>query len=463
MPLLPGAIQRGPLPPSNFATNPVGPKIGTATHVAELTADETIAKFQTPGVQLSSHLVVAGPGDPYPDGQVFQLLDTDLIAYCQAAGNWPPTAYISMEVSGNHLSPMSPGQLESVAQIDAWASKVHGFPLVGPVAHGTPGCTVHSNPDGTPDPTWGLHSCPGAIRLAQVPGCIARAKQIVGGPSMLIDFAWARPPISLLQSLGVTAVGRYVGPASWGKTITQGEFDAYMAAGIAVWLVFEAGADDAVGGANAGTANMTQLVLPNLPNGWGNRPIYVAEDTSVDPNDPNRLGYFRGCAAVLGPARLGSYAEGGLCQVLHDEGIAQWFWQSASTSYPGNAHPLPISHIQQGVGAPVPGFDTDPNTALQADFGQCPAPGGPSPVPPSPVPSPRTIPSELFAMLASDPAFAVRFLYRFALNREVDKAGFDANIAWLNAGGDLNTVLANLQDSPEGQTVINAERKLLGI
>ena len=66
-------------------------------------------------------------------------------------------------------------------------------------------------------------------------------------------------------------------------------------------------------------------------------------------------------------------------------------------------------------------------------------------------------------MLASDPAFAVRFLYRFALLREVDKAGFDANVGWLNAGGDLNTVLANLQDSPEGQAVIAAERKLLGI
>lgn len=82
---------------------------------------------------------------------------------------------------------------------------------------------------------------------------------------------------------------------------------------------------------------------------------------------------------------------------------------------------------------------------------------------PAPSPSTPTIPSELFAMLASDPGFAVRYLYRFALCREVDGAGFTANVNWLNAGGDLNTVLTNLQDSAEGQAVIAAQRKLLGL
>lgn len=86
---------------------------------------------------------------------------------------------------------------------------------------------------------------------------------------------------------------------------------------------------------------------------------------------------------------------------------------------------------------------------------------GPSPPAPTPAHT-TTILEELFAM-PSDNGFAVRFVYRFALHREVDPAGFTANVNWLNAGGSLNDVLAHLQDSAEGQAVIAAERKALGI
>ena len=197
--------------------------------------------------------------------------------------------------------------------------------------------------------------------------------------SMLIDFAWARPPISLLQSLGVTAVLRYVGPPSWGKTITQGEWDAYVNNGIAVGLVFEQGADDAAGGFSAGVSN-ANLAVAYAPAGW--RFIYMAEDSDVAPGDSVRTAYFQGAASVLSPQRHGIYGPGGFALQLFNAGIVTKIWQSASTSYNGNSHPLPQSHIQQGVGAPVPGYDTDPNTSLQLDFGQYPSPGSaPTPIP----------------------------------------------------------------------------------
>ena len=78
-------------------------------------------------------------------------------------------------------------------------------------------------------------------------------------------------------------------------------------------------------------------------------------------------------------------------------------------------------------------------------------------------PNPTSAPGELFAMLASDPAFAVRYLYRVCLKREVDATGFATGVNFLANGGTLNQLMSNLQDSPEGQAVIAAERKALGL
>lgn len=82
---------------------------------------------------------------------------------------------------------------------------------------------------------------------------------------------------------------------------------------------------------------------------------------------------------------------------------------------------------------------------------------------PPPNSQPTIVPEDLFAMIASDPAFAVRFLYRFALHREVDGPSFTTDVNFLNAGGTLNELLTNIQDAPEGQAAIAAERKLLGL
>ena len=180
MAYMPGATLVLTVAAGNFSPE-VTKKIGTVTHVVVGTASSAIAEFETAGTQLSAHFVIAGPDDPhYGDGQIIQMLDTDVVCYAQGAGNWAPTSYIAKEFGGLPTTPMSANQLEASAQIDAWASKVHGFPLVGIVSHGTTGCTTHCNPNGTPDPAWGNHVCPGPIRLAQVPGVIARANVIAG-------------------------------------------------------------------------------------------------------------------------------------------------------------------------------------------------------------------------------------------------------------------------------------------
>jgi len=71
---------------------------------------------------------------------------------------------------------------------------------------------------------------------------------------------------------------------------------------------------------------------------------------------------------------------------------------------------------------------------------------------------------EVLNVSITDPEFAVRFLFRFCLHREADPGGFTTYVDGLNNGTlTLDQVMADLQDSTEGQAVIAAERKAIGI
>jgi hypothetical protein len=175
MSLMPGSEYVGPIPSSNYANNG-GAKIGVAIHVIVGSAASALGEFKSPGACLSAHFIVCGPNDQWPDGHKLQVLDTWSDAYAQAAGNYPPTAYIAIEFAGTPDQPMSAAQIASGAEIIAWAAADKEFPIVGPVEHGTPGITPHCHPSGQADPNWGNHSCPGLIRLGQMPAMIAAAR-----------------------------------------------------------------------------------------------------------------------------------------------------------------------------------------------------------------------------------------------------------------------------------------------
>lgn len=264
-----------------------------------------------------------------------------------------------------------------------------------------------------------------------------------------LDFATARPTIAQLQAADVTVVCRYV--TGGGKAIGLSELHEYMDNDIGTVFVFENNATDAQGGYSAGVANAAAAVkaLKNL--GVTGVPIYFAVDQDIVP--AGAVNYFQGINVIIQPAFVGIYGEGALCALLQSEGLATWFWQSESTSFPGNDVTLPITHMLQRFGnSPIPGTDFD--VLCKRDVGQWPRPA------PS---NPTTVPGDLFTMLASDPDFAVRYLYRFCLHREADATGFTTGVDFLNGGGTLNQLMTNLQDSAEGQAVITAERKALGL
>lgn len=176
-----------------------------------------------------------------------------------------------------------------------------------------------------------------------------------------IDYSDARFTSAQLRAVGVTDVFRYFGPPAWEKCIQQEEYDELTGGGIRVWGVFEQGANDSAGGYGAGLHN-AGIALAFAPKGYAG-PIFLACDEALTGVAlQTGVEYIAGASTVLTPERTGVYGEGALCQACHDDGYATFFWQSASTSFPGNSTTLPITHVQQGLGGPLP--DTDADTIL---------------------------------------------------------------------------------------------------
>lgn len=213
-----------------------------------------------------------------------------------------------------------------------------------------------------------------------------------------VDYSFTKPTIAQLVAAGIKYVGRYVGPPSWGKTITQTEYDSLVAAGIEPWLVFEVGANDAAGGFGAGQVN-GRTALAYVPQGYTG-PIWVAADEEIVPGTSlwtSALAYVQGFSSVVGAERTGVYGEGALCQACIDSGTALvGGWQSASTSFPGNSTTLPSTWIQQGLSGPLPGTDAD--TILHPLF--------PAPAPPTPTEAPMAV-SPVIPFTGSNHAFQV--------------------------------------------------------
>jgi hypothetical protein len=217
-------------------------------------------------------------------------------------------------------------------------------------------------------------------------------------PPIAVDFSDARPTTAELRQNNVVLVIRYL-TGSGGKAITLGELQSYRAVGIVLCFVFEIGATDAAGGEAAGVANAQAALAALAALGISDVPVYFAVDESIAPSAA--VPYFQGINSVIPYTLTGVYGEGALCTLLKQDGLAAWFWQSESTSFPGNATVLPISHLQQKFNvSPIPGTDLD--AILKADVGQWPRPTpapAPTPTPPAPAPpAPTPSPQEDFAM-----------------------------------------------------------------
>jgi hypothetical protein len=177
-----------------------------------------------------------------------------------------------------------------------------------------------------------------------------------------VDSASAVP----VSALGPYAfVARYVS-AMQPKCITAPEAHGYAAAGKALVLVYEDGAEDALGGASIGAAKaaVARPVLASIA--WpAGRPVYFACDfTPATDQLATAFQCVAAFAAGVGrPAAL--YGDATMCAYAASRGVP-YRWQFGPGLAPGRV-------IQQGTPEIiVGGVACDPDTAYADDYGQSP-------------------------------------------------------------------------------------------
>lgn len=144
---------------------------GLVLHIQEGTQAGSLAWSKNPASEVSAHFYVA------KDGSVAQLVDTDTVAWTQAAGNGH---WLSVENEGFHTEALTGEQLEAVAQLYARGVQLYGWPLSATDSTSGRGLGWH----GMGGDAWGGHpDCPGDRIKAQRPAILARAAQTIAGGS----------------------------------------------------------------------------------------------------------------------------------------------------------------------------------------------------------------------------------------------------------------------------------------
>ncbi|WFE20843.1 peptidoglycan recognition family protein [Solwaraspora sp. WMMD937] len=142
---------------------------GIVVHIAAGYFEGTIAWQRNPASRVSSHFVVA------KDGRIAQMVDTEIRAWTQRAGN---RTWLSIENEGFLPDRLTAPQLEANAQLLARSHLEHGVPVRNANSPRERGLGHHSmGAENGFD--WGHSQCPGPAIVAQKPTIVARAAQIV--------------------------------------------------------------------------------------------------------------------------------------------------------------------------------------------------------------------------------------------------------------------------------------------
>lgn len=196
------ATWRGPTP------NHGGPMLeqrGLVIHIAEGSYEGTIAWQKNPAAQVSSHFVTDF------DGKTAQVVDTDVTAWTQQAGNGH---WLSVENAGHTPNALTAAQCEAIAQLFARGHQAYGWPLQ--LATGSSGRGLgHHSMGGT---AWGHLDCPGPNVIAQKPAILARAIQILGG---------GPPPVPARS----TDMGYFFGDETGTQYFADSSFERYWVFG----------------------------------------------------------------------------------------------------------------------------------------------------------------------------------------------------------------------------------------
>lgn len=132
-----------------------------------------------------------------------------------------------------------------------------------------------------------------------------------------------------LKAQGVSFVGRYLVPESYGKALTVEEARALHDAGLAILLCWELGGEDMKGGAAKGAEHgaLARRIAEDMgvPS---TTVIYFAADWNVPTSDLITCQqYLNAAQAALGKYQVGCYGGERLITFLADRGLPVRLWQ----------------------------------------------------------------------------------------------------------------------------------------
>ncbi|MHB8431045.1 MAG: peptidoglycan recognition protein family protein [Acidimicrobiales bacterium] len=229
-----GAAWHGPVP-NCYGPGTCKPK-GIVLHVMESGDNGTLgpavdgiygcdAWFHNPQSQVSAHF---GTGTK---GELWQWVDTDAGAWAEVAGN---SEWISVENAGNSGDKLLKSQLDSCAEILAWAHRLYGVPLQAADDPSQSGLGYHAM-GGT---AWGDHpQCPGQPIIDQRPEIIGAAKTLL-----------SRGGIGKVHGLRVLSIGMRGHDVAAAQVL----LNARDKAGLAIDGIFGPSTADAVASFTAG-------------------------------------------------------------------------------------------------------------------------------------------------------------------------------------------------------------------
>lgn len=204
--------------------------------------------------------------------------------------------------------------------------------------------------------------------------------------SIVVDYAnWRPPSAQALVNAGVVGVYRYIKPARfhWPKAITAHELTDLHSVHLGVAFNYENNPDDWRTLPGATTGSEAATAMAELGMGDPTIPVAPSFDEYINPNSYGSAAAYADAFHKACGHRTAAYGQGDLLEFLHARGLADFCWQSNSTSFPGNGAATPHTTLTQHYGWPVPGLpgDYDVNTIIQTDWGQTPRPTPPAPKP----------------------------------------------------------------------------------
>jgi hypothetical protein len=204
-----------------------------------------------------------------------------------------------------------------------------------------------------------------------------------------VDFSFARPPAARLIELGYTFGVGYISvpPAAATKNISKAEFDAYEAAGIDMYLVWEMNSSRANLGAPYGTTDGRDAARLAAERGYPtHKPILVADDTNTTPTTIDaQEAYMRAFAAACVPYPIGIYGDTDIlarCAGLWAVGWVPnaWSWSGVSRADAEAKAAAVGAHVLQHKGFYIDNvWAVDPNVVIREfPVSSTPPPASPS-------------------------------------------------------------------------------------